>query len=70
MGVAFTLANLLSQTDYSQAIDVVRRLKTDLFRLADQKGNLDPEVIALSQRIDQYIVLMQRYLERQAYRVS
>lgn len=66
----FTLANLLSQTDYSQAIDVVRRLKTDLFRLADQKGNLDPEVIALSQRIDQYIVLIQRYLERQAYRVS
>ncbi len=42
-------------------VDVIHLLKEELFRLAAQKGNLDSEVIALSQTIDRYIVAVQKY---------
>ncbi len=51
----------LSPSDYASTVDVIHLLKGDLLRLAAQKGNLDPEVIALSQTIDRYIVAVQKY---------
>ena len=61
---------MVSRKDYAATVDVVCRLKCELFDLADQRGTLDPDVIALSQTIDRYIVLIQNYWKRQDYRVS
>lgn len=54
-------SELVSDIDYVKTTNVVRTLKADLFALASQKGNLDPEVIALSQEIDRYIVWIQKH---------
>lgn len=51
--------------EYRQRIDQIRRLKNRLWILASQRGNLDPEVIRISQEIDEYIVLVQRFWQSQ-----
>ena len=63
-------SNLVSPEDYAEIVEAVYQMKAELFRLAEQKGNLDPEVIALSQHIDQYIVLIQKYWKHQNPQVS
>jgi hypothetical protein len=52
---------LLTPTDYYKTVDMVQALRVKLFSLAASKGNLDPEVVALSQRLDEYIVQIQRH---------
>lgn len=53
--------SLRSPADYRHAIDEVRTLQSVMARLATQKGNVHPEVVALSQQLDEYIVSIQRY---------
>ena len=57
--VAFV--SLRNPAEYRRAIDEVRTLQTVMARLATQKGNVHPEVVALSQQLDEYIVSIQRY---------
>lgn len=52
---------IVSPEHYAHTLETIRRLKVDLLQLAQEKGNLDPSVIALSQAIDRYIVQVQRY---------
>ncbi|MBX5467183.1 MAG: aspartyl-phosphate phosphatase Spo0E family protein [Firmicutes bacterium] len=54
-------ARQVTHSQYVKALETIRRLKQDLLQLAERKGNLDPEVIALSQTIDRYIVEVQQY---------
>lgn len=60
----------LSPSDYVQTMAQVHVLRVELFRLAEQKGNLDPDVIALSQRIDRHIVLIQKHWRHENPQVS
>ncbi len=55
------LASLRSRADYRLAIEEIRTLQRIMGVLATQKGNVHPEVVALSQQLDEYIVLIQRY---------
>lgn len=55
------MKSLTSHAEYLSAIEDIHTLKLNLFTLASTKGNLDPEVIELSQYIDEYIVMVQRY---------
>lgn len=50
--------------EYRRAMDQIKRLKHRMWVLATQLGNLDPEVIQISQEIDEYIVCVQRYWQR------
>ncbi|AEJ40524.1 hypothetical protein TPY_2364 [Sulfobacillus acidophilus TPY] len=50
-----------SSADYRQEMETIRRLKQKLWILATQRGNLDPDVIQLSQEIDRHIVSVQYY---------
>lgn len=52
---------ILSHADYTRTMDQIRRLQAKLHDLAHRKGNLHPEVIVVSQQIDDYIVSIQRY---------
>jgi len=52
---------VLSSHDYQYALDQMHALQEQLFRLADLKGTMDPEVIALSQVVDGYVVRVQKY---------
>jgi hypothetical protein len=52
---------IASMAEYHLRIDQIRGLKNRLWVLASQRGNLDPEVIRISQEIDEYIVLVQRF---------
>ncbi len=47
--------------EYRRSIDKIKSLKHRMWMLAAQKGNLDPEVIRVSQEIDEYIVSVQLY---------
>ncbi|MCY0886436.1 MAG: aspartyl-phosphate phosphatase Spo0E family protein [Firmicutes bacterium] len=42
-----------------EAWERVRTLQARLAALAEARGNLDPEVLAISQEIDRYIVIIQ-----------
>lgn len=53
--------NLHSAAEYHHAIDRIRLLQNALATLAKIKGNLDPDVLAISQEIDRYIVCVQEY---------
>lgn len=53
--------SLRNPADYRRAIDEVRTLQSVMARLATEKGNVHPEVVALSQQLDEYIVSIQRY---------
>lgn len=44
---------------YQEALERVRTLQTRMAALADMRGNLDPEVLAISQEIDRYILIIQ-----------
>ncbi|PSR23376.1 MAG: hypothetical protein C7B45_03420 [Sulfobacillus acidophilus] len=57
---------IASMAEYRQRIDQIKRLKNRLWILASQRGNLDPDVIQISQEIDEYIVLVQKFW--QSYR--
>lgn len=52
---------ILSTSDYHRSIDEIRQLKHRMWMLASQRGNLDPEVIRISQEIDEHIVSVQHY---------
>ncbi|MHB1611589.1 MAG: Spo0E family sporulation regulatory protein-aspartic acid phosphatase, partial [Sulfobacillus sp.] len=52
---------LLSYADYTKSIDQIRLLQLRLHELASSKGNLHPDVIALSQELDDYVVIVQKY---------
>lgn len=54
-----------STSDYRQSIDKIRQLKHRMWMLASQRGNLDPEVIRISQEIDEHIVSVQHYWKEQ-----
>ena len=54
-------ARRITHSQYLKALDAIRHLKQELLQLAERKGHLDPEVIALSQTIDSYIVQVQQY---------
>lgn len=54
-----------SSRDYVEAITAIRRLKLELWKLAEQNGTLHPDVIALSQVIDEHIVVVQQYWQQQ-----
>jgi hypothetical protein len=66
----FVKNGTLSQSDYVQTMAQVRTLRAELFRLAEKKGNLDPEVLALSQVIDRYIVVIQKHWRYENPQVS
>ncbi|MDA8194441.1 MAG: aspartyl-phosphate phosphatase Spo0E family protein [Thermaerobacter sp.] len=59
-------------TDYLRAIRQIKTLKAKLWMAASTKGNLDPEVIAISQDIDGYVVVVQNYWRshRDKYRLG
>ncbi len=50
--------------DYHQHVEQIRQLKNRLLHAANCYGNLAPEVIRLSQEVDQHIVAIQRYWDR------
>lgn len=51
-------------SEYRSSIDQIKVLKHRMWMLASQKGNLHPDVIRISQEIDEYIVLVQRYWQK------
>ena len=51
-------------SEYRSSIDRIKVLKHRMWMLASQKGNLHPDVIRISQEIDEYIVLVQRYWQK------
>lgn len=51
-------------SEYRRSMDQIRNLKHRMWMLASQRGNLDPEVLKVSQEIDQYIVLVQHYWKK------
>lgn len=55
------MRQLRSRKDYMSAIDRIWALKADLLSLAATRSTVDPTVIAISQEIDGYIVLIQQY---------
>jgi hypothetical protein len=54
-------------TEYHHAIERIRLLQSALATLAKIKGNLDPDVLAVSQEIDRYIVCVQQYWQAQPH---
>jgi hypothetical protein len=56
---------IASHDEYLEAVEKIRGLQQDLWVQAAQKGTLDPDVLRLSQEIDQYIVNVQRYWNNQ-----
>jgi hypothetical protein len=52
---------LQSATDYRRAVERIRLLQSVLTTLAKIKGNLDPDVLTVSQEIDEYVVSVQQY---------
>ncbi len=50
--------------EYRSSMDRIKDLKHRMWMLASQKGNLHPDVIRISQEIDEYIVLVQRYWQK------
>lgn len=48
-------------SEYCQRVDQIQALKHRLWILASQRGNLDPEVLQISQEMDEHIVLVQKY---------
>ena len=56
-----SMTPIRSIAEYRQSIETVKGLKHRMWMLASQRGNLDPEVIRVSQEIDEYIVSIQRY---------
>lgn len=55
------LMPLRTPADYRQAVEQIRALQSLMGAMATQKGNVHPEVVALSQQLDEYIVSIQRY---------
>lgn len=55
------MAQVYTHADYLRAVNEIKALKVKLWQAAAHRGNLDPEVIAISQAIDAYIVLVQQY---------
>ena len=53
--------DIMSPKDYVNTMVIIHRLQRELWQLVVQKGNLNPEVIALSQTLDRYIVRVQTY---------
>ncbi|MCY0878410.1 MAG: aspartyl-phosphate phosphatase Spo0E family protein [Firmicutes bacterium] len=51
--------------DYWRSIEQIKILKQHMSALASQRGNLDPEVLKISQQIDEYVVEVQRYWKSQ-----
>ena len=52
--------------EYEATLVRIRHLQDRLRRLASHGGNMAPEVLALSQEIDDYIVSIQRYWDKEA----
>ena len=59
------MTTIRTLSEYAQRIDQIKDLKHRLWALASQRGNLDPEVIRISQEIDEHIVAVQRYYRSQ-----
>ena len=55
--------------DYRQSVEQIKALKQHLWVLAAKKGNLDPEVIRVSQEIDEHIVIVQNYWKKHQYSI-
>lgn len=55
------MTHLRSMSEYRRAIKRIRLLQDELSDLAKTMGNLDPNVLAVSQEIDEYIVAVQQY---------
>ncbi len=55
------LVALRNPADYRKAVEEIRTLQSRMGDMATQKGNIHPEVVALSQQLDEYIVSIQRY---------
>ncbi|WP_053960265.1 Spo0E family sporulation regulatory protein-aspartic acid phosphatase [Sulfobacillus thermosulfidooxidans] len=55
---------LRNSSDYRRAIEHIRLLQGVLSTLAKIKGNLDPDVLAVSQEIDEYVVSVQQYWQK------
>jgi hypothetical protein len=51
--------------EYEATLVRIRHLQDRLRRLASRGGNLAPDVLALSQEIDDYIVSIQRYWDEE-----
>ena len=51
-------------SEYRNTINRIKDLKHRMWMLASQKGNLHPDVIRVSQEIDEYIVSVQRYWQQ------
>lgn len=59
------MAPIHTVSDYRRTVDQIKLLKNRMWMLAAQRGNLDPEVIRVSQEIDEYIVSVQLYWRQQ-----
>ncbi|POB10447.1 hypothetical protein CO251_10935 [Sulfobacillus sp. hq2] len=59
------MSPLKSVAEYHRAIERIRILQGVLDTLAKMKGNMDPDVLAVSQEIDLYIVRVQQYWQSQ-----
>ncbi len=57
---------LKNVSEYHRAIEHIRILQGVLGTLAKMKGNMDPDVLAVSQEIDLYIVRVQEYWQMQS----
>lgn len=55
------MTSAIRHHEYLSAMQQIKDLQMKLWRAATQKGNLDPDVIALSQEIDDYILVVQQY---------
>lgn len=55
------MAPIHTLSEYQHRIEQIRLLKYQMWALAQHKGNLDPDVIRISQDIDEYIVSVQQY---------
>jgi hypothetical protein len=47
--------------EYRERISAIQALKHCLSAMASQRGNLDPDVIRISQEMDEHIVSVQQY---------
>ncbi|NMP23085.1 aspartyl-phosphate phosphatase Spo0E family protein [Sulfobacillus harzensis] len=60
------MRSIRTASEYRSIIEQIKQLKHRMWMLAAQRGNLDPEVIRLSQEIDEHIVSVQMYWRAQS----